>query len=122
MSEIPHLYFLALACSSLFLFGSIKLKKLQETAGRRLLVIGFSIITLSSIFNIAAALEIIEIKYNPYMIAFEHMSSLPRWHKWVFWGQYLIIILGGILGIVGFILEARLQTSLQRRMHYQSQS
>ena len=117
MNEI-YIHYLLLACYPLFFFGAIKLRKNNNTRARRLLVLGFAIVSLTSIFSLAQYLEVFELNYDPYMENNYGMSGWqrPAWtrlHKLIYWGVFWINLCGEAIAALGFFLEAKYQISVQ---------
>lgn len=107
-----------MACPILLLFGALKLWKDQPNKARRLLLIGFSLITLSAIFQMARSLGVIELTYRPHY----DMSHLPftTWeplHKWVYWIVDIARTIGMLIVTFGLIFEAKHQKKQHMSTH-----
>lgn len=97
----------------LFLFGTIKLNKNTVSTGKRLLLIGFGLLTVYSVVTLAQYLHLFVIYYNP---SYEIAGSGTIWFnsydgididKWLYWGIFATRNLGYTVAAFGFFIECR---------------
>ena len=93
-----------------FLLGSIKLQQIQKSFGKKLLIIGLTILTIVFILDFARSLGIIKSNYHPYMESSFYTqfgNQFQPWERLYFWGTFFISLIGFLTTTWGFFVEGR---------------